>query len=351
MKIFFIILGVVAIISLLVIFLFLFRVGKPVNEALSKSYYHHYWKDKIIYSPMGNWFELGYAELDTDPAQFVVIAEHFAKDNTTVFWNDKRLQQVDLATFWVDKGGIPKDARHVYYDKQYEPTLVVVEGADPKSYHRMNRLDDQYLDLEWSKDDFNYFFNGMKVSVDYKTFTRINETLAIDTNFIYTMSYEEGLVKRVENPGGVVGKLTNQYARIGNSIAHSNWKNKFSLLPFKQIGDIRVVNDRNLIVNETLINEGRLIPTLDVATLEILDYEFIRDKQSVYFDGDKIEGSDPQSFSIIFEFYSKDNKHVYYKTTPLSGADPATIRYDTPNGILTDGTRSYRDGELITKSN
>ncbi|MBY0435214.1 MAG: DKNYY domain-containing protein, partial [Cyclobacteriaceae bacterium] len=202
MKIFFIAIGIVFIVSVIVIVLFFLRIGKPVNETLSKSYYHHYWKDKIIYSPLGNWFELGYTELDTDPTKFVVIAEHFAKDDSTVFWDNKKVPHVDLATFWVDKGGIPKDASHVYYNKQYEPKLVVVEGADPKSYHRMNRLDDQYLDLDWAKDDFNYFFKGVKVDVDYKTFKRLNETLAIDSNFIYTVNYDEGLIRKVENPGG-----------------------------------------------------------------------------------------------------------------------------------------------------
>lgn len=58
-------------------------VGDLVDPTKSPSYFLN--KGEIYYSPMGNWFELGYTKCDTDPNTFEVLAENFAKDKHSIF--------------------------------------------------------------------------------------------------------------------------------------------------------------------------------------------------------------------------------------------------------------------------
>ncbi|MCU0420499.1 MAG: DKNYY domain-containing protein, partial [Cyclobacteriaceae bacterium] len=241
---------------------FLHRIGEPVNAAASDSYYHHARKKIIVYSPMGNWFELGYHESTADPATFQVLSRDYGKDDKTVFWRG-HAQRVDYATFRIDEHKIPKDDFRVYDDDHYQPELRVIEGADPKTFRPLTLPEDRY-DHRWYRDDKAIYAAGKRMDVDATTFQRLNETLALDASHVYVItrnplrlgSGSVSLSAKAANPGGPALRLNDTYAQIGHAIAHANWIRPFSLVFFQSIDSVRVLDERNLAVNGVLISDG-----------------------------------------------------------------------------------------------
>lgn len=328
------------------------RLEKPVNKDLSDSYYYHARKDIIVYSPMGNWFELGYTETTADRESFQVLSREFGKDKQTVFWKGEP-QAVDYTTFRIDEFGIAKDAKHVYYTNSIGKKIAIISGADPKTY-RPYRLPQETYNQSWGRDHQFVFLYGNKVDVDGKTFVRINQSLGHDSRYYYSVVYNSGLaedntrvIKQDTYPGGQAEPVNDFYARVNNSIIHSNWKNEFSAISFQSVDTIRIIDERHLVVNDSLLRDGTLLPDVDVATLEIIARDFMKDKFNVYFDTEKIAGADPATFSFVFENYSKDIQHVYYKTGILPGVNPQKLTVNYSNNTVSDGTLIFNDGARI----
>jgi hypothetical protein len=333
------------------------RVGKPVHAAFSDSYYHHRWKNKIIYSPMGNWFELGYRELEADPETFTVFSREFAKDKQQVYWKDK-IQNVDLASFTIDEQETPRDAQHVYYHIDYGDSLHIINNADPQTYETYKPIKQEWSYYTWGRDKNAIFLNGNKLDVDRGTFTVLNATLASDSANIYIINRdynqvggsraEVQVLKKAAHPGTEPKVISENYVQFGNALVLSNWKVDFSLLTFDKIEAIKIIDERNVVVNETiLVSDGEQIDGVDISSLEILNRDFIKDKQYVFYDRKKITGADVASFTPVYEEYSKDKTHVFYKDQTLTGANPATFTFDYATNIASDGKLRFKDGVVI----
>lgn len=343
-------LGLVFVLVVLAIARYTMRLGKPVNEALSDSYYHHRWKEKIIYSPMGNWFELGYTEMDADPKTFVVLHREFGKDHQSVYWRSKK-QTADVSSFYLDENRIPKDKQHVYHlSLSWPDTMTVVPGANPATYQPYQLKEEQY-NTGWYRDDHAYYLDGRPVSVDYATFQRLNRVLAIDTNQVYIIRSKEGQPKQLvavqKNPGGNAMRINDLYVQVGAHVFVSMWDVELIDLDFKAIQSLSVLDDLNIVVNGELVSRGKRLPSVDVASLEILQRDYLRDRQHAYFMGEIIAGADPTTFEVVYEAYSKDREHVFYQTRLLPEVNPATFKMNFAEGTATDGVHTYRDGELI----
>jgi hypothetical protein len=329
------------------------RLGNPVNAQLSDSYYYHRWKKKIIYSPMGNWFELGYYETEADVATFSVIERDYGKDHQFVFLRGRK-QQVDLATFQVDKNRIPKDHVHVYFEKPYSDSLLRVEGADPKTYQPYVLPADTY-NQGWCRDDQAYYLHGVKVEVDRKTFQRLNSSLAIDSLNVYIIKTDSDLVpgkqliKKASNPGGEVHAITETYAQVGHTLILANWKTDFRMLAFPKIDSIHVLTERILVVNNQLVADGRVIEGFDPSTFQELSRNHFKDKDRVYYEGIQITGADPDTFEVLREEYAKDHRAAYYQERVLPEVNPASFRTDYENNTLiaTDGILKFKEGVLV----
>lgn len=350
MKIVFLALSIGLVVIVIAIARYTMRLGKPVDAAKSDSYYHHRWNDKIIYSPMGNWFELGYAELDADPETFMILHREFGKDKNAVYWKDTK-QRADVATFYLDENRIPKDQQHVYHiSASWSDTLMVVEGADPATYQPYVLKDEDY-NPGWFRDDHAFYLDGRSVEVDFQTFQRLNLVLSIDINHIYiTRSKTDKpitLIKSQKNPGGDATGINDYYARVGNKVLVSLWDVDLIMLDFDAIGSISVLDDVNIVVNNQLVSRGKLLPEVDVASVEVLPQDYLRDRQHVFFQGSIIPDADPTTFEVVHEGYSKDRKHVFFQTRILHDANPSTFKMDFAQGTGSDGIRTYRDGELI----
>lgn len=332
---------------------FFHRIGKPVNLALSDAYYYHAWKNKIVYSPMGNWFELGYKELEADPVSFMVLSNEFGKDRTSIFWKGNP-QKVHHPSFTVDAQRIPRDSFHVYNDFGYGDSLFVIDDADPKSYEPFQLNKDLYYN-HWGRDKKSIFIDGKRIDVDRATFVLLNNSLAADTASFYSieMNFEheagkpEGIqvVKRAPNPGGVPHVISDTYLQIDNAIVMSNWKNVFSMITFDRIDSVKVIDERNIVINSTiLVSDGDRLPGVDIPSMEILSRDFFKDKFSVYYDRNKIALADPLTFTLVSEYYSKDEKHAFYKAQVLEGVEPEKFTYENSTDIAGDGKLKFKEG-------
>jgi len=333
------------------------RVGKPVNSSLSNSYYHHRWKNKIIYSPMGNWFELGYTELEAEPESFTVLSQEFAKDKQHVYWKDN-VQNVDHASFIIDEQETPRDVQYVYYHYDYGDSLHIIKNADAQSYETYQPIKQEWSYYAWGRDKNFIFLNGNKLDVDRATFTVLNATIATDSASIYIIQRdytqlggsraELQVVRKAANPGAVPSVISENYVQFANTLVLSNWKVDFSLLTFDKIASIKIIDERNLVINNNLlVSDGERIDDVDISTLEILNRDFIKDKQQVLYDRKKITGANAASFKPVHEEYSKDNTHVFYKDQILKDANPATFKYDYATDVATDGRLKFKEGKPI----
>lgn len=356
MKVLFIVLAVL-ILCFLGIRFFLFKIGDPVNLKLSNSYFHHYRKNLIVYSPMGNWFELGYFESNADVATFQPINEDFGKDKNNIFWKGKK-QLVDYDTFEINDF-IIKDKNHVYHvnGKKFD-LLEIVDGADPKTYQLLDPSIRDYRRNNWFRDSHSVYYKNKKVEGDPDTFRPLNDAIAVDANFIYAIiSYRgEGIhmlevddvIRKHKIIDGKIHPINETYVQIGNSIVSAFTKDEFELNTFEPITAVKKIDYWTIVVNNVLINKGVLFPEIDVKTFEVLDYNFSKDKNSIYYNGQKISGVDHASFKIISNEYSKDAKHVYFKNIILKEAIPETFKQTSEYGIWEDGKHQYKEGQIIS---
>jgi hypothetical protein len=73
--------------------------------------------------------------------------------------------------------------------------------------------------------------------------------------------------------------------------------------------------------------------TKDVAHLEIVSWDFMKDSAHVYF-GNEVFSDDPVHFAEVGQkgsSYYKDSGKCWYNIYPLKDADPATLRIIGPN--------------------
>jgi hypothetical protein len=355
MKVFLIIL-VIGALAFLGIRYFLFRIGDPVNSKVSDSYFYHYTKNLIVHSPMGNWFELGYFESDADVESFQPINRDFGKDKKNVFWKGRK-QVVDYATFQVDASGIIKDKNHVYTTngKEYN-FLGIIEEADPKTYQLLDPSLPDHKRQSWNKDDNSVFYRSKKIQGDPATFRPLNDAIAVDDNFIYSIIHQRGdgmyafevdeVIRKHKRIEGETKVVNDTYVQIGNVVVSAFTKDEFTFHTFETINSIRVVDYFSIVVNDILIYRGIECPEIDIESFESLSYGYCKDKKNVYYDGKKIIGASISDFEIISPEYAKDNKNVFYKNSIVEKANPKAFKRTSENDIWEDGKNRYKNGKI-----
>lgn len=333
------------------------RFSGEVDKDISDSYYYAKRSGEIVYSPMGNWFELGYDKMDADIATFKPIARDFGKDKNHVYYKSSPLPEADYATFVVEND-IIKDKNHVYALDYSD--LVIIKDADPLSFHYLASKND--YSRKWAKDDFNYFLYNKKVDVDYKSFRELKNEIVVDKRFIYDIvniqenqeigNAEYGL-ERIDSVIGEIQELTDVYARMGNNIYANHSHSGFQKIAFDSITAVEVIVTEHIVVNETLLIKGEKFPfaAVDIASFENVGgsepYEYTRDKNHIYYEGKVLPNADLATFQIIKWGYGKDKKNVYFLETIVEGADPETFIYDEKKFDFVDGKNIYRAGKIF----
>ncbi|OOV20324.1 DKNYY domain-containing protein [Flavobacterium sp. LM4] len=296
MNVFLIILAI-GVLAFLGIRYFLFRIGDPVNRKVSDSYFYHYRKNLIVHSPMGNWFELGYFESESDVESFQPINRDFGKDKKDVFWKGRK-QAVDYATFQVDASGIIKDKNHVYTTngKEYN-FLGIIEVADPKSYQLLDPSLSEYKRISWFKDANAVFYRSKKTEGDPATFKPLNDAIAVDDHFIYSIIHQRGdgiyafevdeVIRKHKRIAGEIKVINDTYVQIGNAVVSAFTKEEFTLHTFETIKNTKEIDYFTIVVNDTLIYKGIACPEIDIESFEPLDYGYAKDSKNVYYNEKK----------------------------------------------------------------
>ena len=331
-----------------------FRKKTAINAEISKSYYKNS-SGTVIYSPMGNSFELGHTEmLDVDNATFEPIAETLAKDKNSVYWCAKKQPQLNVKTFRINEKGVLRDDKNVY---TYESKLIAIENADPETY--------QYIDYNWSKDKNYYFLKTKKVIVDYQSFVIINKDFCTDKNNNYF--FDDTKLSPISNFDGTITQIdSTNYFKNNNYIFYIGYKTnddavstKYYLkTPFKPANKITVLNRKVLKVNNSIIYEGALFPVLDVdfESFSVFENElgYSKDKNHVYYKTNTIINADVKTFQpnkdtmLAGDVYFQDKNHVYFEGKILPNVDPKTFHKDTKTyNFIDKNSNEYREGKKI----
>jgi hypothetical protein len=306
---------------------------------------------------MGNWFELGYFESDADVESFQPINRDFGKDKSNVFWKGRK-QAVDYATFQVDTTGIIKDKNHVYTTngKEYN-FLGIIEGADPKSYQPLDPSLPDYKRISWFKDNNAVYYRSKKTQGDPTTFKPLNDAIAVDANYIYSIINQRGegiyafevdeVIRKCKRIAGEIKIVNDTYVQIGNAVVSAFTKDEFTLHTFETIKSTKEVNYFTIVVNDTLIYKGIAYPEIDIQSFEPLDYGYCKDSKNVYYAGKKITDAAISDFEIISPDYAKDNKNVFYKNSIAEKANPKTFKKTSESDVWEDGTNKFREGKIL----
>ena len=80
-------------------------LGSHVDKELSDNHYYNNSKTKIIYSSMGNWFELGKTEMEADVKSFEVFNRFLSKDKDRIYFKEYPAGdgETDLSSFYVKR--------------------------------------------------------------------------------------------------------------------------------------------------------------------------------------------------------------------------------------------------------
>lgn len=181
--------------------------GVPVDASKSNGYYFSNSKrTNLVWSPLKNWFELGYTEMkDADPATFSVLSQAYAKDKDAVYCNGNVLEGADPATFsFKEIGFFATDRSKVYLEGG-----VPVPNADPATFHGILKSGGDpgkvmgYTEFYADKDSVYYVNDYGTVrtieNADPKTFQKLGMSMySKDTRNVYYHNTETGNVELLQ---------------------------------------------------------------------------------------------------------------------------------------------------------
>lgn len=303
--------------------------GKEVNKELSDSYYYTRDNKGIIYSPMGNWFELGKDEMQVDMSSFQVLGRDYAKDKNHAYFKSRAINNdIDLASFRVQLGYTPMDKNHVYTlnDNYYhigqedKKALKILEGADANTFTQIS--------FDFAKDENFVYQNYVKRdSLDVHSFQEINSHFCKDKNGVYYYSYGDPLRKIEEANITEIVSLTNYYIRDHNKV--------YFYVGYKNTGRFDQVVS---------------IPFQDTESIGFFeDVELIKIDANVYYRGDVLENADIATFEEVKHGYTKDKNYVFFLGKIIEGADAKTFKYNPRTYTFSDKNHTYEVGEILKK--
>lgn len=299
-------------------------LGNPVDLEVSNSHYFNRSKTDVMYSNSGNWMAQGNTAMNADVESFKVLSRYFSKDKNHIYFYDKVVNnpKVDIASFTsnstnlMDEIGV--DANNVYYiENPYnKKELKVIPDANPKSYQKLN--------VNWGKDNRNYFYQHKKVEVDYASFEIFNDMFSKDGERVYVYHYGDF-------------KTLNADANTFNIFEKSNYAYDNGKVYYFYIAD----NELGYAVLK--------IPYPPNSSLEIYNSNHLRIHDLVYYKGKPIVGSDIKSFRLLDHEYAKDTAQVYFKGKIITEADVETFHIPKDDFRPSDKNGSYIGGKLKPK--
>lgn len=289
-------------------------LGEPIDtENQSPNFYRSVDGTKIIYSPMGNWFELGKTEMIADPESFVSLGvSDWAKDKDHIFFKSYPLDylSIDTTSFKIKDYYFATDKDNVYkvadrYDKE---GIIVVEGADPSSYEEINH--------SWAKDKDNLFFDNHLVDADMESFELLTDAFARDKNHLYAfcspfLSLQERIFLPVSDEPDKIQVINERYLRDDKQLYYFSYTH-----------------------NDEPDYQPRKIAFSDFDSVEFLgNHDFVRVNNTVYFNAYPLSGIDAKTFHKDKNGYWRDKDHLCnVKGVPFKDVDYKTLEFVKDRG-------------------
>jgi len=306
-------------------------LGEPVNEALSDNHYYNSSKSKIIYSPMGNWFELGKTEMNVDIESFKVLNRNFGKDKDHVYYESYLVAHpdIDLASFHAKNEDYMTDLgfdhQNVYIlESDYKEgkgyaKITLIKNADPSSYEQ--------VDFDWGKDAVHHFYKHKVVNVDYESFKNLHNYFSLDKDNVY-IHYRDYFAPINADAGTFSMLEKSDYAIDKNHLYH---------MSFTTNGK----NDTKLLT----------IPYEEHENIDLLNSTYLKCGKAIYYRGIELAEADVESFQALSTVYAKDKEHVYYKQGIIPEADVETFEISEDSLGVHDKHGRYRNGSLHNERN
>lgn len=323
------------------------QLGDPVDKEISDSYYYSTDGKSMVYSPMGNWFELGKTSFDGDVATFSVLARDYGKDKDHVYYKSKPISnEVDIKSFVVKDDYIPMDKNHVYVvtdnsscmDKT-KACLKIIEGADPATYKRLN--------FTFTKDKAHVFCNDTIVSsLDTDSFEVVSDYFSKDKGGVYLHQFDAPLKKLPIDPDDLMAIAPDIIRDSSQVYIFVGGKTGLINIPFRDSSKIQSFAQRDLLrIDDVIYYQGVPMEGADAETFEIIDGGHFKDKNKVFFWGELIEEADVNTFEIVKYQYAKDKDHVFFESELIENADPASFRYNESKYRFEDKNNTYQLGK------
>ncbi len=236
---------------------------------------------------------------------FIVLNDHFAKNDTSVFFKDYIIENADIPTFEPLDAHYAKDKFTVYYCKverdaqAYYLTkrnvIFRMKDADVTSFKLMNGGLDGY-----AVDKKQAYFNGEAFVVeDVQTLQQIDGRFVKDQYHVY---FDQSPIK-MANP--VSFEILNSY------YAKDDKRFFYYGKPYEFYNGIHEI-------------------PCEVASFELLDYPYSKDHASVFYYYSKLSKADSKSFKALGSHFSKDKNYVFFRV--------GNIKWGRPCEFLNDST-------------
>lgn len=308
--------------------------GDPVDVTISDN--HYYTKDKkdVIYSPGGNWFEVGSEKIGIEDIESLeILNASLCKDKNKAYFRYKPINDVDIdinslktaPESWNVHDSYAMDKNYVYFFSSFggysNQKSKIIVGADPEHFTVVNNSGTGL----WAKDNKHYFFDNNRIDVHYDSFELLSNIFGKDKYKAFC--YNHNTFQQFEVDITTFEMLGDIYAKDKNNIYHF------------------ASHDSN---NEDL-NKLYTIPYIDFKEVTTWDYGYVRVANKVYFGGEEIPETDANTFQSFIDYYgyAKDKKHVYFYGNMIKNADPITFTWDQKNYCYKDKNHSYSDGKMI----
>lgn len=277
-----------------------------------------------------------YKDVTDDATHFEVISKDFGKDARHIYYTFFALKNVDYNSFfWDEENELPKDKRHVYYPTTSTENLKVVKHADPQTYERVKL---EHPCLRWYRDKRYYFYDHERTDADREALSFESPLLPHDQKYVY--SVDNGKVNRKAYTGTIVFINVNMLRDDHTYYFKAHCDSTRQYIKYADGQTFRYYNQEKQIfgVDSCIYIMGILLESdhLDVASFEVLDYDYCKDKGHVYYKHRHIPDADPVTFTILSDRFAKDKKNVYEYGTIMSGYKPREFKQDNWGRFPTD---------------
>ena len=363
---------------LLKILLLFVLVGSIMNAGYLKE------KNKIYFIDTMEDSEKKEVVKNIDFRTFKIFEENdnFAKDKDNVYYKNKKLKNVDVNSFQVEKFLIAKDKSSVFFVTRDE--VIKFKGFSPeKSEIFLQPFMPSVLRNKDGIFTFDKYENGeitlksiKTKEMDINSLEILRDTSIIlylkDKNNVYYVNYVESkdnndYTKDEENYDDrknieidikqIIGADSNSFEIIE---IYGKDKNNIYAFGKKLLGinpkSFEIINKNGLLFKDDKgvyylgREEVKKIQNADINSFEEVSKEYYRDKNNVFYydnyDGDvkRVKGADAKTFEAI-EGYAlgRDKNAVYDRGKLIKGLDPVTFEdlngdfYKDKNGVYYEG--------------